>query len=57
MNLWMRLGVEDIHEPLEVACRSLGGCSLCKVLGQLGVKRVAKTRAIHFTTEATEKAS
>lgn len=56
LNLWMGLGVEDIYEPIEVAWGGLAGCSLCKVLRQLGVTGLAKKRSIHFPIEAAEKA-
>lgn len=45
-NQWRSAGAEaGEHEPIKVGCR-FAGCSLCKVLTQLGVRGVYKKMAI-----------
>ncbi len=45
------------YEPIEVGCRGIAGRFLCKVLSRLGIKGIAKKRAIQSASEAAEKAT
>ncbi len=45
------------YKPTEVGCRGFAGCSLCKVLNQLGLTRLNKKRAIQSISKVAEKAT
>uniref|UniRef100_A0AAX7VQL3 CARD domain-containing protein n=1 Tax=Astatotilapia calliptera TaxID=8154 RepID=A0AAX7VQL3_ASTCA len=55
-NIWKRQMKGNVPgASREVGCRGFAGCSLCKVLNQLGLTGVARKSAFWSVGEATEK--